>query len=288
VDEMKTYRIIAKAENSNRIGKVKQNLKKIRGLIIPYTEGRLFVTILMITEKNLELVLADTKDRNVDVITVIATVLLMEISENLVDRRIKKLTPAGYINEMKRAFSIGFFDPETIKGLNKETADNFAEEEARIYLGSLSLKSVVPLFYHLLECVSHGNMLIPRESLDTEFNLSRFFTETNKDHNELADMICILNSNCRKTDTTLLTKNNNLEEKNKRAKEKTENHEQYLNSEPNQVNSAYDCFINMIGLEERILKMQDRKADLADRVIREGEEILTTISEEELLTLFEG
>ena len=41
-------------------------------------------------------------------------------------------------------------------------------------------------------------------------------------------------------------------------------------------------------IEERILEMQERKADLADRVIREGEDVLSSISEEELLSLFEG
>ena len=41
-------------------------------------------------------------------------------------------------------------------------------------------------------------------------------------------------------------------------------------------------------IEERILEMQDRKADLVDRVIREGEDALSSLSEEELLELFKG
>ncbi|MCL2493622.1 MAG: DEAD/DEAH box helicase [Clostridiales bacterium] len=40
-------------------------------------------------------------------------------------------------------------------------------------------------------------------------------------------------------------------------------------------------------IEERIMELQDRKADLADRIIREGGDVFETLTEEELLSLFE-
>jgi len=40
-------------------------------------------------------------------------------------------------------------------------------------------------------------------------------------------------------------------------------------------------------IEERIMEMQERKADLADRIIREGGDAFETLTEEELLALFE-
>ena len=41
------------------------------------------------------------------------------------------------------------------------------------------------------------------------------------------------------------------------------------------------------SIEERIMEMQERKADLADRIIREGGDAFETLTEEELLALFE-
>ena len=41
------------------------------------------------------------------------------------------------------------------------------------------------------------------------------------------------------------------------------------------------------SIEEKILQLQERKAELADRIIKEGEQLLSGMNKEEILQLFE-